>query len=258
MDDDSDNQQIVQAGEESDDSNQLLLGDDLMERSFTLRALIPGLLIGVLVNLSNTYYGLQTGVSSQMPMVSGLLGYIGFKLFSRYTIIPFSAPENVLIISVATATGCMPVTAGFTGVVPALEYVIGPEENGPLRIGWGNLVLWSLGLCFFGLIFASLLREHFVVREKLPWPGPRATAHLINTLHHKPQKSSTVYRDSTLLVQTATNAQDDSTVEEQPLLVKEDENEWKARMKTLLHGATMSGILVRDTPQDFGYSICSD
>lgn len=53
---------IVQAGEEN---------DDVMDRSFTLRALISGLFIGVLVNLSNTYYGLQIGAGSQMSMVSG-------------------------------------------------------------------------------------------------------------------------------------------------------------------------------------------
>jgi uncharacterized oligopeptide transporter (OPT) family protein len=172
MDHDADNERVVRAGDESNIPTKLLPAGGAMKRSFTPRALVSGLIIGLLVNLSNIYYGLQTGVSNQLSMVSGLLGYVGFKLFSRYTTMQFSAAENGLIISVATATGCMPVTAGFTGVVPALEYVIDAEENGPLRIGWGNLVLWSLGLCFFGLLFASLLREHFIVRERLPWPGP--------------------------------------------------------------------------------------
>jgi hypothetical protein len=53
------------------------------DRSFTLRAIISGLLIGALVNLSNTYYGLRAGAASQMSMVSGLLGFVGFKLFSK-------------------------------------------------------------------------------------------------------------------------------------------------------------------------------
>jgi uncharacterized oligopeptide transporter (OPT) family protein len=172
MDHDADNERVVRAGDESNIPTKLLPAGGAMERSFTPRALVSGLIIGLLVNLSNIHYGLQTGVSNQLSMVLGLLGYVGFKLFSRYTTMQFSAAENGLIISVATATGSMPVTAGFTGVVPALEYVIDAEENGPLRIGWGNLVLWSLGLCFFGLLFASLLREHFIVRERLPWPGP--------------------------------------------------------------------------------------
>lgn len=231
-------QSIVQAGEENDGA---------MDRSFTLRALISGLLIGVLVNLSNTYYGLRIGAGSQMSMVSGLLGYIGFKLFSRYTVIRFTAAENVLIISVATATGCMPVTAGFVGIIPALEYLIGPEENGPLRIDWEKLVLWSMGLCFFGLVFASLFREHFVVREKLPWPGPKATAHLINTLHHMPQKSPTTSDgivSSSLATDATREEYNGSIVEEQPLLAHGNDIEWKLGMNRLLQGATMSGILV--------------
>ena len=183
-------------------------------------------------------------------MVSGLLDYIVFKISSRFTTTQFSAPENVSIISVATATGCMPVTAGFTGVIPALEYIIGSEENGPFRIGWGNLVLWSFGLCFFGLMFASLLRDYFIVREKLPWPGPRATAHLINTLHHKSQKLITVHDslDSNLTVDTTSHSQDGATFEEQPLPSKENQTEWKARMETLFRGATVSGILVKQNP----------
>lgn len=46
-------------------------------------------------------------------MVSGLLGYVDFKLFSKYTPTQFSRAENVLLISVATATGFMPLTAVF-------------------------------------------------------------------------------------------------------------------------------------------------
>lgn len=61
----------------------------------------------------------------------------------------------------------MPVIAGFVGIISALEYLIGPGENGPLHIDWEKLVLQSIRLCFFGLMFAFLLREQFVVREKL-------------------------------------------------------------------------------------------
>jgi uncharacterized oligopeptide transporter (OPT) family protein len=107
MDHDADNERVVRADDESNIPTKLLPAGGAMERSFTPRALVSGLIIGLLVNLSNIYYGLQTGVSNQLSMVSGLLGYVGFKLFSRYTTMQFSAAENVLIISVATATGCI-------------------------------------------------------------------------------------------------------------------------------------------------------
>ncbi|KUJ07407.1 oligopeptide transporter [Mollisia scopiformis] len=216
-----------------------------MDRSFTLRALLAGLFLGVLVNLSNTYYGLRIGAGSQMSMVSGLLGFVGFKLFSKHTAVRFSAAENFLVISVATATGCMPITAGFVGIIPALEYLIGAEENGPLHLHWESLVLWSMGLCFFGLIFASLLREHFVVQERLPWPGPKANAHLINTLHRRSPRSSAPPGSSlasTVLVGPNGDEYFGPSAEE-PLLPRENDFEWKLRMNSLFRGATVSGII---------------
>jgi uncharacterized oligopeptide transporter (OPT) family protein len=229
---------VVQPGEED---------HNMMDRNITFRALIAGLLIGVLVNLSNTYYGLRIGVGSQMSMVSGLLGFISFKVLSKYTASRFTAAENVLIISVATAAGCMPVTAGFVGIIPALEHLIGPEENGPLHITWESLLLWSMGLCFFGLIFASLLREHFIMQEKLPWPGPKATAHLIKTLHHMPEKSSATsggILSSSSLENAAGEEYSADTFEEQPLLAQGRGIKWEVGMNRLLQGATVSGDFV--------------
>jgi uncharacterized oligopeptide transporter (OPT) family protein len=212
----------------------------------TLGLLTPELLIGLLINVSNTYYGLRVGAGSQMSMVSGLLGYAGFKLFSRYTTIQLAPAENVLLISVATATGCMPLTAGLIGVIPALEFLISPEENGPLREDFGSLILWSIGLCFFGIIFAALLREHFIEREQLPWPGASATAHLINTLHHTSPKLQTASRNILFWRQESTVEEHSGSrgAEPQFVLMQGDEIEWKAGMNSLLRGAIASGIMV--------------
>lgn len=46
---------------------------------FTLRALLAGLVIGVLIAFSNTYFGLQTGWISGMAMPSALIGFAYFK-----------------------------------------------------------------------------------------------------------------------------------------------------------------------------------
>ncbi|RYP41074.1 hypothetical protein DL767_001235 [Monosporascus sp. MG133] len=219
-----------------------------MDSSFTFRALLAGLLIGVFISLSNTYYGLQIGVASQMSMGSGLLGYVGFQLFSRYLTVPFTPAENVLVISVATATGCMPVTAGLIGVIPAVEYLLGPEENGPLHLPWSSLLFWSTGLCFFGLIFASLFREFFIVREKLPWPGARATAQLINTLHHRIPTSSPRPQIDALDAETDTTAEENrefSARNDPDIFIVDNGHEvqWRLKVNALLRGAMMSGVL---------------
>jgi uncharacterized oligopeptide transporter (OPT) family protein len=98
------------------------------KRGLSPRAVLAGLAIGVLLNLSNTYYGLRIGAGSQLSMVSSLVGFASFKLASRFTTAPFSAAENVLLVSVASATEGMSVTAGFGGAIPALEYLIAAGE----------------------------------------------------------------------------------------------------------------------------------
>ncbi len=50
------------------------------------------------------------------------------------------------------------------------------------------------------------------------------------------------------MAETTPLLQDDPAVEEQPLILKEDQIEWKTRMNTLLRGAILSGFLVRQDP----------
>uniref|UniRef100_A0A8H7K9Z1 Oligopeptide transporter n=1 Tax=Bionectria ochroleuca TaxID=29856 RepID=A0A8H7K9Z1_BIOOC len=204
------------------------------EPSFTAWSLLAGLLIGTFFSLSNTYYGLQIGVASQMSMVSGLLGFAGFKACSRYLTEPFTPAENVLVISVATSCGCMPVTAGLIGVVPALEFLINKEENGPMVLPLGTIFVWSVALSLFGLIFASLFRQDFIVRDKLPWPGARATANLIATLHNegKPMRSPQTAQDDQTLQSSSPNSNS-----------LEPETAWTEKLRTLSQGAGAAGII---------------
>ncbi|KAK5175439.1 OPT superfamily [Saxophila tyrrhenica] len=193
--------------------------DFLAKRSeqpqFTFRALFLGLLIGVLIAFSNTYFGLQTGWISGMAMPSALIGFAYFKglralmcrmgeTFQRLGWGEgFSEVENVLVQTVAGSVGTMPLGCGFVGVVPALEFLLKPDETpesastdpdivsalatareiGGLQLPLGKLILWALGLCFFGVVFAVPLRKEVIVREKLRFPSGTATALMIGVLH---------------------------------------------------------------------------
>src|SRR5277367_5105851 len=132
----------------------------------TPRAVAVGLIIGTLACFSNSYFGLQTGWISMMSLPLSLLGFAVFKAFNNQLSYPFSPVENVLVQTVAVAVGTMPLAAGLVGIIPALEKLLLPSEGGPFNLNWGMLVIWSLGVAFFGVFFAVPLRRQVIVREK--------------------------------------------------------------------------------------------
>lgn len=160
-------------------------GLDAEGRSFTLRAIAAGLLVGLVICFSNMYFGLQTGWVSMMTMPASLMGFGIFKTLSRHLSFPFSPVENVLVQTVAGSMAIMPLGCGFVGVLPAMQYLLKPEEQGPVNLSTWKLVVWSLGLCYFGVVFAVPLRRQVIIREKLKFPSGFSTAVLISVLHCK-------------------------------------------------------------------------
>lgn len=156
-------------------------------QNFTIRSLVLGLLIGVVICFSNTYFGLQTGWVSGMAMPSALLGFAWFKAMSRYLSYPFTPVENVLVQTVAGSVGTMPLGCGFVGVIPALEFLLKPSESpgegSGVHLSLGKLIVWALGICFFGVVFAVPLRKEVIIRENLKFPSGKATALMISVLH---------------------------------------------------------------------------
>lgn len=156
-------------------------------RHFTLRGVAAGLLVGLVICFSNMYFGLQTGWISMMTMPASLLGFGIFKTLSRHLSFPFSPVENVLVQSVAGGMAIMPLGCGFVGVIPAMEYMLEPKEQGPITLSMWKLIIWSLGLCYFGVVFAVPLRRQVIIREQLRFPSGFSTAVLIGVLHGKGQ-----------------------------------------------------------------------
>ena len=166
-----------------DDAQRFLAEQAEQGQNFTIRGVLVGLAIGVIICFSNMYFGLQTGWVSGMAMPAALIGFGFFKTLARCIDYPFTSVENVLVQTVAGALGTMPLGCGFVGVMPALNYLLKPEENGPLLLSTGKLIIWSLGICFFGVVFAVPLRREVIIREKLKFPSGTATALMIGVLH---------------------------------------------------------------------------
>jgi uncharacterized oligopeptide transporter (OPT) family protein len=135
-------------------------------QQLTVRAVVVGLLIGTLACFSNTYFGLQTGWISMMSLPLSLLGFAVFKALEKNLSQSFTPVENVFVQTVAVAVGTMPLAAGLVGVIPALEDLLRPDEGGPLQLNLWMLMLWSIGVAFFGVVFAVPLRRQVIVKEK--------------------------------------------------------------------------------------------
>ncbi|KAK1761138.1 OPT oligopeptide transporter protein-domain-containing protein [Echria macrotheca] len=152
-------------------------------QSFSWRGIFVGLAVGLVITFSNMYFGLQTGWVSTMTMPSSLLGFGIFRVLKSHLRIPFEPVENVLVQTVAGSMAIMPLGCGFVGVLPAMQFLLDEKEGGPVVLGTGRLVLWGLGLCYFGVVFAVPLRRQVILRERLKFPSGFSTAVLISVLH---------------------------------------------------------------------------
>jgi uncharacterized oligopeptide transporter (OPT) family protein len=208
------------------------------------------------------YFGLQTGWISSMAMPSALLGFSYFKLVSRWISYPFTPVENVFVQSVAGSVGTMPLGCGFVGVLPALNFLLTPGENGPLQISLTKLIVWAVGIAFFGVVFAVPLRKQVIIREKLKFPSGTATAALIKVLHG--EKGRTLINQNASDTAIANAARDEadriyetSTTESepgtplQPMNSMEPDNtqvdmqgDWRARIRLLLYAFGFSATYV--------------
>ncbi|KAI8059182.1 OPT oligopeptide transporter protein-domain-containing protein [Gongronella butleri] len=77
---------------------------------------------------------------------------------------------------------------GFVGVIPALELMTSEDHpGGAIVLTFWQMVLWSLGVAFFGVFFAVPLRKQTIIREQLRFPSGTATAQMIHLLHEGDQ-----------------------------------------------------------------------
>ncbi|CAK7228295.1 OPT super [Sporothrix curviconia] len=218
-------------------------------RHLTLRGLAAGLAVGLIICCSNMYFGLQTGFVSTMSLPSSLLGFGIFKALSRHLSFPFSPVENVLVQTVAGSMAIAPLGSGFVGVLPAMNYLMSPDEMGPI-----NLPLIKM-----------IIRRQVIIREKLKFPSGFGAAVLIGVLHGRkpklgqgktPSEFASLAGEENLVLSGApipqggssadavTVAADDSPVAEHEIRRRE---EWRSNLRLLLVCFLISGLFTLAT-----------
>ncbi|KIK63019.1 hypothetical protein GYMLUDRAFT_41321 [Collybiopsis luxurians FD-317 M1] len=126
-----------------------------------------------------------------MSLQSALIGFLISKMLPT----PLSPQEIILVQATATATGTMPLAAGFVGILPALG-LIDEERDGtpPIHLSWMAGIGWSCAVAFFGVFLSPPIRKQVIIEEELAFPSGTATAQLISVLHKLPPPDTSVRR----------------------------------------------------------------
>jgi len=145
-------------------------------RELTLRAVLTGAIIGVLLAAGNVYTGLKTGFIDSGALTATLVSFAVFASVRRFGARAFTRLENNVAQTVAASAAVMGFVHGLMGPIPALTMM------GATYPAWA-LWAWGLGLGVLGVVVAAWARQRLIVEESLPFPSGAATAELLKTLH---------------------------------------------------------------------------
>ncbi|KAE8230225.1 hypothetical protein CF326_g4779 [Tilletia indica] len=151
---------------------------------FTIRAVLLGSVLGLLIAASNVYLGLKTGFTFAASLFGAILGFAGiqflqFALPPKWGGAPSGPRETCTVQSAATAAGSL--SGAFVAAIPAM-YQLG-LLGASAREDFGRLITFTVVSAFYGCFFAIPLRKFFIIRLRLVFPTPTATAITIKSLH---------------------------------------------------------------------------
>jgi putative OPT family oligopeptide transporter len=137
----------------------------------TVRVILVGTVLGILVVAANIYMGLKIGFTEGYAILSAILCFAIVRAFGGH----LTLLENNIGQTLASGAASMGI---MVSVVPAL-IMLG------YQIGTFQLMAWLLLVSIVGVLFAVPLRKQFVVMEALPFPTGTACATTIRAMHAK-------------------------------------------------------------------------
>jgi uncharacterized oligopeptide transporter (OPT) family protein len=150
-------------------------------RQLTVRSVVMGMLLGMVMCMSNVYVGLKAGWGMGVAITSCILAYVTFatlhKLFPRW-FPDYSILENNAMQSTASAAGSM-TSAGVVNALPALLMLNAAAVPSNHML----LVAWSIAISGLGVVLAVPAKRQMINIEQLPYPSGIAAATTLRSLH---------------------------------------------------------------------------
>ncbi|MCC6348662.1 MAG: OPT/YSL family transporter [Candidatus Eisenbacteria bacterium] len=175
-------------------------------RQLTIRAVVMGMLLGMIMVCSNVYVSLKAGWSMGVAITSCVLAFVVFQamsatvgpLFVRLHRLPvlggffraiwpdnhYSILENNCMQSAASAGGSM-TSGGVANAIPALMMLSATAlpTDFATRCLW--LIPWVAVISYLGVFLAVPAKRQMINHEQLPFPSGIAAASTLKTLHAK-------------------------------------------------------------------------
>ncbi len=141
-------------------------------KEFTLRGLLIGLFLAVLLGAANAYLGLKAGMTIAATYPAAVLGMAALRLFRDHNIIEENFTRTVGSIGESVAAGAI-----FTLPAFLIAGVWKPEFFGSFE-GWLRSSVIMLVGGVLGIMFVTLLRRVMVDDPELPFPESVAASEI--------------------------------------------------------------------------------
>ncbi|WP_339532643.1 OPT family oligopeptide transporter [Pseudomonas mucidolens] len=147
-----------------------------VERELSLRAVLTGTVLGILLTPSNVYAGLKIGWSFNMSIIALLIGYGIWQGLARRsaTQLPWTLHESNINQTMASAAASI-ISGGLVAPIPAYTLLTGQQ------LDVVPMIAWVFSVSFLGIWIAWYLRPSLLNDKALKFPEGMAT---LETLLH--------------------------------------------------------------------------
>ncbi len=150
---------------------------DTVTRSFTVRAVLTGALLGGTLSVCNVYTGLKIGWGFNMSITAVLLSFGFWGVMKALFKTPgWTILENNINQTGASAAASIS-SAGLVSAVPALTILDGYQFT------WFTLTIWVLLCSSLGVFIAVLFSRQLIHVDKLPFASGVATARTLQEMY---------------------------------------------------------------------------
>ena len=157
-----------------------------VERELSLRAVLTGTVLGILLTPSNVYAGLKIGWSFNMSIIALLVGFVLWQGLagSRKNRPAWSLHESNINQTVASAAASI-ISGGLVAPIPAYTLLTGHQLD-PLP-----MMAWVFSVSFLGIWIAWYLRPALLNDHGLKFPEGMATLETLQQIYHHGQEAMT-------------------------------------------------------------------